>query len=172
MTFAIGTGGAALRACSPATASAVSASARMRATIDFSPFERCGVRCSRKSSRSNRADGSIARMSRAAGTQGEQDCDQPADDMGVAVALEREDRSAGAVRPRPGFLCSEASCCSSGCKSRRHRSPVDVVVISSSGEGDRPAGSLEVKVPPLAGHAGQIRTGGRATQQAAANANQ
>ena len=38
------------------------------------------------------------------GTQGEQDCDQPADDMGVAVALEREDRSAGAVRPRPGFF--------------------------------------------------------------------
>jgi len=31
---------------------------------------------------------------------------------------------------------SEASCCSSGCKSRRHRSPIDVVVISSGGEGD------------------------------------
>ena len=83
---------------------AVSASARMRATIDFRPFERCGVRCSRKPSRSNRADGSIARMSRAAlvGIQGEQDRDQPAHDMGVAVAAKREDRSAGAVRPHGG----------------------------------------------------------------------
>src|SRR6516162_11010915 len=43
--------------------------------------------------------------------------------------------------------CSEASCHSSGCKSRRHRSPVDVVVIPSGGEGDQPVGSLEVKVP-------------------------
>jgi len=41
--------------------------------------------------------------------------------------------------------CSEASCYSSGCKSRRHRSPVDVVVISSGGEGDRTVESLEVK---------------------------
>ena len=32
-------------------------------------------------------------------------------------------------------------------KSRRHRSPVDVVVISSSVEGDRTAESLEVKTP-------------------------
>lgn len=67
--------------------------------------------------------------------------------------------------------CSEASCCSSGCKSRRHRSPVDVVVISSSGEGDRPAGSLEVKAPVgWACRSDPYR--GRATRQAAANANQ
>jgi hypothetical protein len=41
--------------------------------------------------------------------------------------------------------CSEASCHSSGCKSRRHRSPIDVVVISSGGKGDRPVESLDVK---------------------------
>jgi hypothetical protein len=45
------------------------------------------------------------------------------------------------------FPCSEASCHSSGCESRRHRSPVDVVVISSNGEGDRSVESLEVKAP-------------------------
>ena len=43
--------------------------------------------------------------------------------------------------------CSEASCHSSGCKSRRQRSPVAVVVISSDGKGDRPVGSLDVKAP-------------------------
>jgi hypothetical protein len=41
--------------------------------------------------------------------------------------------------------CSEASCHSSGWKSRQQRSPVAVVVISSNGKGDRPVGSLEVK---------------------------
>src|SRR5262249_33310726 len=41
--------------------------------------------------------------------------------------------------------CSEASCHSCGCKSRQHRSPVDAVVISSDGKGDRPVESLEVK---------------------------
>jgi Homeodomain-like domain-containing protein len=45
------------------------------------------------------------------------------------------------------WLCSEASCHSSGCKSRQQRSPVTVVVISSDGEGDRTVESLEVKVP-------------------------
>src|SRR5262249_13975664 len=39
--------------------------------------------------------------------------------------------------------CSEASCHSSGCKSRQ-QSPVNAVVISSSGEGDQTAESLEV----------------------------
>src|SRR5213595_973441 len=43
------------------------------------------------------------------------------------------------------FWCSEASCHSSGCKSRQQRSPVAVVVIPSNGEGDRSVGSLEVK---------------------------
>src|SRR5215467_5299425 len=41
--------------------------------------------------------------------------------------------------------CSEASCHSSGWKSRRHRSPIDVVVISSDGKGDRSVESLDVK---------------------------
>src|SRR5437588_11934986 len=44
-----------------------------------------------------------------------------------------------------GCWCSEASCHSSGCKSRQQRSPVAVVVIPSNGEGDRSVGSLEVK---------------------------
>ena len=58
--------------------------------------------------------------------------------------------------------CSEASCHSSGCKSRQHRSPVDAVVISSDGKGDRPVESLEVKAPG-GWETSQIRTGGRAT---------
>src|SRR5215472_1340391 len=41
--------------------------------------------------------------------------------------------------------CSEASCHSSGCKSRQQRSPVAAVVIPSDGKGDRTVGSLEVK---------------------------
>src|SRR3974377_1015949 len=45
------------------------------------------------------------------------------------------------------FWCSEASCHSSGWKSRQQRSPVAVVVISSNGEGNRAVGSLEVKAP-------------------------
>jgi hypothetical protein len=43
--------------------------------------------------------------------------------------------------------CSEASCHSSGWKSRQQRSPVAVVVISSNGEGNRSVESLEVKAP-------------------------
>jgi hypothetical protein len=47
--------------------------------------------------------------------------------------------------PRSVGACSEASCHSSGWKSRRHRSPIDVVVISSDGKGDRSVESLDVK---------------------------
>src|SRR5258708_4855284 len=50
-----------------------------------------------------------------------------------------------AGKPHVRFWCSEASCHSSGCKSRQQRSPVAVVVIPSNGEGDRSVGSLEVK---------------------------
>jgi hypothetical protein len=64
--------------------------------------------------------------------------------------------------------CSEASCHSSGCKSHQQRSPVAVVVITSNGKGDRPVGSLVVKVPD-GREAGRIRTGGQATWQAVAN---
>jgi predicted CxxxxCH...CXXCH cytochrome family protein len=58
--------------------------------------------------------------------------------------------------------CSEASCHSSGWKSRQQRSPDTVVVISSDGEGDRSVESLEVKAP-VGWETGQIRTGGPAT---------
>src|SRR6516162_10411701 len=50
-----------------------------------------------------------------------------------------------AGKPHARFWCSEASCHSSGCKSRQQRSPVAAVVIPSNGEGDRTVGSLEVK---------------------------
>jgi len=50
-----------------------------------------------------------------------------------------------AGKPHVRFWCSEASCHSSGCKSRQQRSPVAAVVIPSNGEGDRSVGSLEVK---------------------------
>jgi predicted CxxxxCH...CXXCH cytochrome family protein len=43
--------------------------------------------------------------------------------------------------------CSNASCHSNGSESHRQNGPVTVVVISSGEEGDRLAGSLEVKVP-------------------------
>ena len=46
-------------------ASAALASARMRSTIERKPFERCGVRFSRRPMRSNSASASVARISRA-----------------------------------------------------------------------------------------------------------
>ena len=48
------------------------------------------------------------------------------------------------------------------------RGPATAVVISSGGEGDRAAGSLEVKVPD-GWETGRIRIGGRANWQAVAN---
>jgi hypothetical protein len=53
----------------------------------------------------------------------------------VETSASFEARSA----PRSYPTCSEASCHSSGCKSRRHRSPVDVVVISSGGRTTDPS---------------------------------
>src|SRR5262249_59011496 len=53
---------------------------------------------------------------------------------------------AGGAGARPD-QCSEASCHSSGWKSRQQRSADTVVVISSDGKGDRPVESLEVKAP-------------------------
>src|SRR5215472_9669172 len=69
--------------------------------------------------------------------------------------------AAGRAGARPD-QCSEASCHSSGWKSRQQRSPDTVVVISSDGEGDRSVESLEVKAP-VGWETGQIRTGGPAT---------
>ena len=42
--------------------------------------------------------------------------------------------------------CSDASCRSSGWKTRRWNRPVATVVISANGEGDRTVESAEVKV--------------------------
>src|SRR5262249_11031343 len=74
-----------------------------------------------------------------------------------------EERSAGNLHAT--IWCSEASCHSSGCKSRQQRSPVYVVVISSGSEGDQTAGSLEVKA--LWGRGDLVRSvkGGRATSE-------
>jgi DNA-binding transcriptional LysR family regulator len=46
-------------------ARAVRASALMRSTMERKPLERCGVKCSRRPSRSNRAMASVAKTSRA-----------------------------------------------------------------------------------------------------------
>ena len=66
------------------------------------PFERCGVRCSFRCSRPSTALASMSRMAsaRLARIEREQDGDQAADDMGVAVADEAEARDA-VVRTRP-----------------------------------------------------------------------
>ena len=68
--------------------------------MERKPFERCGVRCSRNPSFSNKSTASVERMSlRAfAGVQREQDRDQSAYDMGVAVAVEGQHRTVAAIR--------------------------------------------------------------------------
>ena len=68
----------------------------------------------------------------------------------LLAAIDQNTRSAtpnAALHFGRKWPCSEASCHSSGWKSRQQRSPVTVVVISSDGEGDRSVESLEVKVP-------------------------
>jgi hypothetical protein len=69
---------------------------------------------------------------------------------------------------------SEANCLTSGCKSRRRRSPCGAVVISGSPRGNPKAGSPEVKA--LDGQVGlePLRSGqhrGQATRRAVARAN-
>ena len=69
---------------------------------------------------------------------------------------------------------SEANCLTSGCKSRRRKSPCGAVVISGSPRGDPRAGSPDVKAPggPVdfePPRSGQHR--GRATGRAVARAN-
>ena len=71
--------------------------------------------------------------------------------------------------PHVRIWCSEASCHSSGCKSRQHKeSSPCCSVIPSGREGDQTAGSLEVKA--LWGRGDLVRSvkGGRATWQAVA----
>src|SRR5208282_1701533 len=69
---------------------------------------------------------------------------------------------------------SEANCLTSGCKSRRRRSPCGAVVISGSLRGNPKAGSPDVKA--LDGQVGAepLRSGqhrGQATRRAVAKAN-
>jgi hypothetical protein len=69
---------------------------------------------------------------------------------------------------------SEANCLTSGCKSRRRRSPCGAVVISGSSRGDSGAGSPDVKAPggqvgsePLRSgqHRGQVTSEGRSESE-------
>ena len=77
-------------------------------------------------------------------------------------------------RGTPGRERSEANCLTSGCKSRRRRSPCGAVVISGSLRGDSWAGSPDVQAPD-----GQVgleppRSGqhrGQAIRRAVAKAN-
>ena len=79
---------AANRRVRTAAASASRASERMRSTMARRPLERCGVRCSRKPNSSNTAIASVDKdlLRRVAGIQRQQDRDQPAHDMRIAVA--------------------------------------------------------------------------------------
>ncbi len=85
-------------------ASALRASLLMRSTIERNPFERCGVRCSRRPSRLNSSTASVARISLGVPARigRQQDGDQALHDMGVAVADERQDRPVRAVRLHRG----------------------------------------------------------------------
>jgi hypothetical protein len=85
----------------------------------------------------------------------------PASQPSYPQAQKQVNKVASGAGARPD-QCSEASCHSSGWKSRQQRSPDTVVVISSDGEGDRSVESLEVKAPG-GWETGQIRTGGPAT---------
>ena len=75
--------------------------------MEKKPFERCGVRCSLSPRSANSAWASVRRMSLGglAVEQREQHGDQAAHDVGVAVALEVEDRRA--VRHRCGSRAGE-----------------------------------------------------------------
>ena len=69
---------------------------------------------------------------------------------------------------------SEANCLTSGCKSRRRKSPCGAVVISGSPRGDPRAGSPDVKAPGGRVDFEPPRSGqhrGRATGRAVARAN-
>ena len=70
------------------------ASALMRATIAAKPLERCGVKCSRRPSASKMGMASVARISsaRLPCVDREQDRDEPAHDVGVAVGMEGQAR--------------------------------------------------------------------------------
>jgi hypothetical protein len=75
-----------------------------------------------------------------------------------------DDGNGGIIRSRAASLVVVPV----GEESHQRRGPATAVVISSGGEGDRAVESLEVKAPD-GRETGQIRSGGRATWQAAAN---
>ena len=104
---------------------------------------------------------SVERRAEAKGNAGQQSTGRTQSRVTVSQALERIRHVARIPRsavthPRwepyarigpVRIWCSEASCHSSGCKSRQQRSPVAVVVIPRNGEGDRSVESREVKAP-------------------------
>jgi hypothetical protein len=78
------------------------------------------------------------------------------------------------TRGTPPRERSEANCLTSGCKSRRRRSPCGAVVISGSSRGDPRTGSPDVKAPGGQVDSEPLRSGqhrGQATRRAAAKAN-
>jgi hypothetical protein len=78
------------------------------------------------------------------------------------------------TRGTPPRERSEANCLTSGCKSRRRRSPCGAVVISGSSRGDPRTGSPDVKAPGGQVDSEPLRSGqhrGQATRRAVAKAN-
>jgi hypothetical protein len=93
--------------------------------------------------------------------------------QGVAVP-HSTDEAGEPTRGTPWRERSEANCLTSGCKSRRRRSPCGAVVISGSPWGDPGAGSPDVKAPGGQVDAEPLRSGqhrGQATRRAVVKAN-
>ena len=105
--------------------------------MEKKPFERCGVRCSLSPSSANTACriGGQDLLGGLALVQGEQDGDQPAHDVGVAVALELKHR--GARRGPPGASSSPAR------PGWRSRAPCWRRCAAPSGSGGRRAPQLD-----------------------------
>ena len=115
---------------------------RMRSTMEKKPFERCGVRCSLSPSSANTACASVRRMSsaRLAVEQREQHGDQPAHDMGIAVALEVAERAGhpprcGGRAGEPDLAGAAAHLVGVGAQRSRAGAPGRARARSDSGSG-------------------------------------
>ena len=93
---------------------------------------------------------------------------------GESERLRCTDDAGEPTRGTPPRERSEANCLTSGCKSRRRRSPCGAVVISGSSRGDPRTGSPDVKAPGGQVDSEPLRSGqhrGQATRRAVAKAN-